>query len=193
MIRISGFILGVVLVVTAFLLVFKPEDAKRPGIRVTSVPMEAIKEQVKPWLNTGKAENSDSRMSAASTEPVESAGDLPEDNEDTGMADGQAPPEEEATLQAGVVGHDKVLTTPEPDDVYKEAGAEHTTHLFWSPFRSQWAAQGFARSLAVATSVPVEVIDEGPGKYRVGFSYRDEMERRDRIDQIESITGLQLE
>jgi hypothetical protein len=41
--------------------------------------------------------------------------------------------------------------------------------------------------------VPVEVVDAGPGRYRVGFSYRDEAQRRVWISRIETITGLQLE
>ena len=63
----------------------------------------------------------------------------------------------------------------------------------WSPFRSQWAAQGFARRLALATEVPVEVVNESPGVYQVVFRYRDAAERRSQLQRIESITGLELE
>ena len=66
-------------------------------------------------------------------------------------------------------------------------------HLFWSPFRSEWSAQGFARRLSSATRVPVEVVAAGSGQYRVAFSYQDETERRAHIERIETITGLQLE
>ncbi|MFC1773966.1 hypothetical protein ACFL3A_11510 [Pseudomonadota bacterium] len=67
------------------------------------------------------------------------------------------------------------------------------TYLFWSPFRSTWAAQGFAGRLTLATQVPVDVINTGPGKYRVAFSFRNETERLARIEHIETITGLKLE
>jgi len=63
----------------------------------------------------------------------------------------------------------------------------------WSPFRSQWAADGFARRLALATDVPVEVVNAAPGVYQVVFGYRDSNERRAWIRQIESVTGLELE
>mgnify|MGYP001827181392 FL=1 len=66
-------------------------------------------------------------------------------------------------------------------------------HLFWSPFRSEWSAQGFARRLSSATRVPVEVVAAGTGQYRVAFSYQDETERLAHIERIETITGLQLE
>jgi len=67
------------------------------------------------------------------------------------------------------------------------------THLFWSPFRSEWSARGFADRLTAATQVPVEVINAGPGEYRAAFSYQDETERLARIERIETITGLKLE
>jgi len=72
-------------------------------------------------------------------------------------------------------------------------GTESGTFLFWSPFRSMWAAEGFARRLTAATQVPVEVVDGGPGNYRVAFGYHDELQRRARVDRITTITGLTLE
>ena len=63
----------------------------------------------------------------------------------------------------------------------------------WTPFRSHWAAEGFARRLTLATDVPVEVINETPGHYQVVFRYRDEGERQTMVEQIEAVTGLELE
>ncbi len=63
----------------------------------------------------------------------------------------------------------------------------------WSPFHSKWAAEGFAQRLTRATAVPVEVIKDEPGNYQVVFSYRDDAERQLLVEQIETITGLELE
>ncbi|MEN8106596.1 MAG: hypothetical protein ABFS22_01160 [Pseudomonadota bacterium] len=63
----------------------------------------------------------------------------------------------------------------------------------WSPFRSEWAANGFARRLALATDVPMEVVNESPGNYQVVFSYRDDGERQVLVEHIQTITGLELE
>ena len=63
----------------------------------------------------------------------------------------------------------------------------------WSPFRSEWAAQGFARRLALATDVPLEVVNESPGSYQVVFNYRDDGERQALVRHIETVTGLELE
>jgi len=62
----------------------------------------------------------------------------------------------------------------------------------WSPFRSHWAAQGFAQRLALVTDVPVEVVNDSVGVYQVVFRYRDEAERQAVVSHIESVTGLEL-
>jgi hypothetical protein len=93
------------------------------------------------------------------------------------------------------------VPAPQPDVQTTTAagafdGQDHDqpgTYLFWSPFRSEWAAQGFARRLTSATQVPVEVIAAAPGAYRVAFSYQDELQRQAWIERIQTITGLQLE
>lgn len=79
------------------------------------------------------------------------------------------------------------------DDANRQNSSDTNTFQFWSPFRSAWAAQGFAERLTSATQVPVEVFNTGPGKYRVAFSYQDETDRLARIERIETITGLKLE
>jgi len=70
---------------------------------------------------------------------------------------------------------------------------EESRYRVWSPFRSQWAAQGFARRLTLATELPMEVVNEGPGNYQVIFRYREDRERQAMVRQIETITGLELE
>ena len=79
--------------------------------------------------------------------------------------------------------------TQEDDEGRNDTGL----YLFWSPFRSTWAAEGFAGRLTVSTQVPVDVVTTAPGEHRVAFSYRDETERLARIQRIESVTGLKLE
>ena len=74
-----------------------------------------------------------------------------------------------------------------------EEPAAVSRYLVWSPFKSEWAAQGFARRLTLATDVPVEVRNEGPGNFQVIFSYRDDSERQAMVRQIETVTGLELE
>ena len=63
----------------------------------------------------------------------------------------------------------------------------------WSPFRSEWAANGFAQRLTLATDVPMEVVNEASGNYQVVFSYRDDGERQTLVEHIQTVTGLELE
>ena len=67
------------------------------------------------------------------------------------------------------------------------------SHVFWSPFRSEWAADGFARRLTEATQINIDVIEVQRGRYRAVFSYQDESQRLEHMDRIESITGLKPE
>lgn len=75
----------------------------------------------------------------------------------------------------------------------EETYAAVLTHRFWSDFHSHPAARGFAQQLTSATGVPVEVIEEQPGRYRVGFDYHSEAERHALLRQIETVTGLWLD
>ena len=47
--------------------------------------------------------------------------------------------------------------------------------------------------LSADTEVAVEVVAAGSGRYRVGFDYQDETERRALVNRIQVITGLELE
>jgi hypothetical protein len=128
----------------------------------------------------------------------------------------QAPAEEAATGQVVLplaetssqdeadwldIGGNDIAITPQSwnqsmasyETAYRTEATEVSRYLVWSPFRSEWAAKGFARRLTLATEVPVEVINEGPENYQVVFSYRDDSERQALVTQIENVTGLELE
>lgn len=86
----------------------------------------------------------------------------------------------------------------DPAAVSGDTGAAHDSaplprYPVWTPFRSQWAAAGFARRLTRATDVPIEVVDGAAGDYQVVFSYRDQEQRETLIRQIEAVTGLELQ
>jgi hypothetical protein len=74
-----------------------------------------------------------------------------------------------------------------PQEPYREG-----LQLLWSPFRTQSAASGFARRLSKLSGVDVRVADAAPGRYRVGFDYPDETQRRSALAQIQARTGLDL-
>jgi hypothetical protein len=108
------------------------------------------------------------------------------------------PPAEQAAAavtQTPAASAERVDDVALNQDLPLDSGDHNTaqTYIFWRPFRSEWAANGFARRLTNATQIPIEVVEAGSGKYRVSFDYRNESQRLEHVERIESITGLQLE
>jgi len=65
-------------------------------------------------------------------------------------------------------------------------------HAFWTPFRSQIAANGFVSQLEKVTGLDYRVIKTKTAVYEVAFGYEDDAERRDNMSLIASATGLDL-
>jgi hypothetical protein len=65
-------------------------------------------------------------------------------------------------------------------------------HAFWTPFRSEASANGFAAGLGRSTDREYRVIRTGPGEYRVAFFHIGENDRRARLVEIEQVSGLVL-
>ena len=84
-----------------------------------------------------------------------------------------------------------------PAEVVAEAlpaAPEETLHwyAFWSPFRSEVAANGFVDQLQRVTGLDYRVVKVKPGVYEVAFAYEDDQEITARLSQISAATGLQL-
>jgi hypothetical protein len=181
-----GFLLGVGLTVALFLLLV--EDVVRP---VTDPP--AVVAESGDAADPSLPALPDAAAPAPASEPLPAA--------DPGVTQ-----EQYREVTAARTAEDE---TPQPPEQSRKPGFERPAagtpptglpepaaagrYLFWSPFRSEWAARGFATRLTSATAVPVAVIEEGRATYRVGFDYRDEAQRRERVARIETITGLELE
>ena len=70
--------------------------------------------------------------------------------------------------------------------------AERQWYAFWSPFRSQIAADGFVAQLQRTTGLDYRVIKLKPGVYEVAFAYSDDTDIQDKLSQISTATGLDL-
>lgn len=71
-------------------------------------------------------------------------------------------------------------------------GSDLKWHAFWTPFRSQIAANGFVSQLEKVTGLDYRVIKTKTAVYEVAFGYEDDAERRDNMSLIASATGLDL-
>jgi hypothetical protein len=95
---------------------------------------------------------------------------------------GQAPSEDPEPVIAG---------NQEDTDVTVDGPPVHW-EAFFTPFRSQASAEGFARFLQSATGRVFRVEKTGPGDYRVWFRVDVGESRIERIAEIERVTGMTL-
>ena len=65
-------------------------------------------------------------------------------------------------------------------------------YAFWSPFRSEIAAQGFVDQLQRVTGLDYRVVKIKPGVYEVAFGYADDADIPDNLSQISAATGLDM-
>jgi hypothetical protein len=83
---------------------------------------------------------------------------------------------------------------PEPMARVEEAPQprERQWYAFWSPFRSEMAADGFVSQLQRTTGLDYRVVKLKPGVYEVAFAYSDDNDIEDKLAQISTATGLDL-
>jgi len=87
---------------------------------------------------------------------------------------------------------------PEPviDDLLaEESVAQPSTehwYAFWSPFRSELAANGFVSQLQKTTGMDYRVVRLKPGVYEVAFAYEAETDIETRLAAISAATGLEM-
>jgi len=79
------------------------------------------------------------------------------------------------------------------EPISSEEESQGSWEAFFTPFRSQASAEGFARFLGSATGQEFRVARAGPGQYRVWFRIEDGESRPQRIAEIEAVTGMRLQ
>ena len=90
------------------------------------------------------------------------------------------------------------VAAQEPDEPPPEAPVAEPVppplqwYAFWSPFRSEVAANGFVDQLQRVTGLDYRVVKIKPGVYEVAFAYEDDGEITANLSQISAATGLEL-
>jgi pyruvate/2-oxoglutarate dehydrogenase complex dihydrolipoamide acyltransferase (E2) component len=69
---------------------------------------------------------------------------------------------------------------------------EENWYAFWSPFRSEIAAQGFVARLQETTGIDYRIVKIKTGVYEVTFAYVDEADIEDKLARISDATGLDM-
>ena len=81
------------------------------------------------------------------------------------------------------------VVAPAPDPIIEK---DMRWYSFWNPFRSEIAANGFVTQLEKVTGLDYRVVKIKAGVYEVTFAYQNDTERRTKLSQISSATGLDL-
>ncbi len=81
---------------------------------------------------------------------------------------------------------------PTQDVPVLEPEAPLQWYAFWSPFRSEVAANGFVDQLQRVTGLDYRVVKVKPGVYEVAFAYEDDQDITVNLSQISAATGLRL-
>ena len=79
------------------------------------------------------------------------------------------------------------IFAPQPEPVLEEHW-----YAFWSPFRSEIAANGFVSRLQQTTGMDYRVVKLKPGVYEVAFAYSDEDDIEQKLARISAATGLDM-
>jgi hypothetical protein len=95
----------------------------------------------------------------------------------------------------------ELLEAPEPDtealieQIFNpgpELVVEENWYAFWSPFRSEIAANGFVSKLQETTGIDYRVVKVKTGVYEVAFAYVDDADIQDKLARISTATGLNM-
>ncbi len=79
------------------------------------------------------------------------------------------------------------IFAPQPEPVVDEHW-----YAFWSPFRSEIAANGFVSRLQQTTGMDYRVVKLKPGVYEVAFAYSDDDDIEQKLARIAAATGLDM-
>lgn len=196
MFRILGFLLGSAVSIGTILLIIGLPELNLPGSLIDDATVESASRVVEIAKT-----DLDALAIEVLGEVSEFVDDLPapppheeqataEDREEPRLPLAEATPGESIPADSRIV---PALT--EPDDAAASDEAVEVDlkwYAFWNPFRSRLAADGFVGQLEKVTGLDYRVVKIKPGVYEVTFAYASDDERRTKLSQIASATGLEL-
>jgi len=128
-----------------------------------------------------------SYLAAAAAPPAPGPAAEPEPDGSRKTSNSQVP-----VPDVAVGGADGAEELPAAVALAQARGPGDHWEVFFTPFRSEASAQGFAGFLQSATGREFVVRRMGPGDYRVWFSMAPGESRPQRLAEIEAVTGMVL-
>lgn len=99
--------------------------------------------------------------------------------------------EQQVAPEPEIVAED-VLVEPLPDATPTQQADIENWFAFWSPFRSELAANGFVSQLQRSTGMDYRVVKVKTGIYEVAFAYDDDADIENKLAAISAATGLEM-
>ena len=176
MIRIAGILCGSAVAIAALLLVLgMPEFL--PESKLAPEPVATVQEQA-PQLEA-QEQMLPEPLAQETAEPVVIAETKTEAAE-------EAVPES----QPESLPESQPESLPEPQQTAQ--AVMENWFAFWSPFRSELAANGFVSQLQRSTGMDYRVVRVKPGLYEVAFAYDDDADIENKLATITAATGLEM-
>ena len=176
MLKLIGILIGSALAVAFLILALGVPDFAAPEPE-QQVAAEIVAEQIASSGSVTElvlAEPDDTELVLASSETDPELVEMQE-----ALADIDASPETEALIEQ--------IFNPGPEIIVEE-----NWYAFWSPFRSEIAANGFISKLQETTGIDYRVVKVKIGVYEVAFAYVDDADIQDKLVRISNATGMNM-
>lgn len=200
MIRILGFLVGSAVSIGMMLLLLGVPDINLSRPLIEDTELESVAQIV-------EAVTAD--LEAVAIETIEAVSEFVDDEFVDDLPTTDPPAEQQAAsnsedadllseeLTPGISQNNSQIASfpPEPGTataINDSPGNDLRWHSFWNPFRSAIAANGFVSQLEKVTGLDYRVVKIKTGVYEVTFAYENDTERRTKLTQIASATGLDL-
>ena len=196
MIRLFGFLVGATVSIGIFLLILGMPDINLSTDLIDEQDIETVS-QVATDFRTD--------LEAIAIEVVDEVTEqLAEQETKTNdqIAEDDLPPSEvlaeEAETEFSPITPEEAQIAefvPEPAataELLEPTQSDLKWHVFWNPFRSRLAAEGFVGQLEKVTGLDYRVVKIKTGVYEVTFAYENDDERREKMSMIASVAGLDL-
>ena len=181
MLRLIGILTGSSIAIAFLIIALGLPEFSTPDKEVEPVNSEVLPALEEPQREPEKVEQV--LVAEAGAEPEETAQPLDAETEELIEQIFAPQPEDNA------VSFDEPLVDEPPVD---EPPLDENWYAFWSPFRSEIAADGFVTKLQESTGIDYRVVKVKTGVYEVAFAYHDEADIESKLALISSATGLDM-
>jgi hypothetical protein len=171
MLRLIGILTGAALAIAFLIVALGVPEFSRPEAGINPQPLPNMTAQLEP---------------AAAPEP-EAAVEAAPERESEPVAELVSEPDYEALVEQIFAPEPGPEPEPEPAPVIDE-----NWYAFWSPFRSELAANGFVSKLQESTGIDYRVVKIKTGLYEVAFAYSDDEDIQEKLARISAATGLDM-